>query len=301
MVDRIASFSQTSQLVTNNLRLETDYSLGQLQISSGYKATSYEGIAEDTGQIMNLESEYKRLSTQSQNAQIALDRTEVMYSTMGRILDEVRNFLPDLNGTLSGTISSAEVVNQAQTSRDLIVASLNEQFDGRYLFSGSATNVPPVDLAAPGYGGFVTPSSADTTYYQGNDFSHSVEISDNYTITYGVTADHAAFEQVLRAIDLVITTPTDEATLQEAYGLLQTATDELAELQAQTSQDSTAIDRMINDHVNELNLIDNLITELTAVDLAAVSVKIAELDAQLQASYSVTADLLRLNLSDFLR
>lgn len=301
MVDRISSFSQTSRLVQNNLRLEAEYAQGQVQLSSGYKSTSFEGVSSDTRQILNLESEYQRISVQSQNAQTALNRTEAMYDAMGSILSEAQNFAADLNAALSNGISDIEIQTQAQTGMNSIVASLNQQFDGRYLFAGSAITTVPVDVTAVGYGGATAPSTANTAYYQGNSFIQSVEISDNFTVDFGVTADNAAFEQLMRALDLIITTPGDQVTQEEAYSLLQTAIDDLSVLQAQTSQDSSAISRILDEHVNELNLIDNLISDLTAVDLAAVSVRIAELDAQLQASYSVTSDLLRLNLSDFLR
>ncbi|MGH1397638.1 MAG: hypothetical protein ACRBCT_00285 [Alphaproteobacteria bacterium] len=301
MVDRIASFSQTSRLVSHNLRLEAEYAQGQTQLASGLKSSSLEGIASDTRQIMSLESEYQRISIHSENAQMALNRSEAMYDAMSSMLSEAQNFVSDLNAALSGSVSDTEIAQQAQTSRDSIVSSLNREFQGRYLFSGSATNVAPVDINAVGYGGAVTPSVADVTYYQGNDFIHSVEASEGFTVDYGVTADNAVFEELLRVFDLVMTTPGDQATQEEAHALLLSAIDDLAVLQAQTSQDSSAMNRVIDEHVEQLNLIDNLITDLTAVDLAAVTVKIAELDAQLQASYSVTSDLLRLNLTDFLR
>lgn len=301
MVDRVSNFSQTSRLISNNLRVEAEYARGQEQISSGLKSNSYEELARESRQILSLESEYRRLTTQSENAQTALNRTEVMYDSIGQMLNEAQGFLAQLNAAISGTSSSAEIQNQAQNSMELTQSSMNRQFEGRYLFAGSATQTAPVDITATGYGGALAPSTADTTYYQGNDYVQSVEISDGYTINYGVTADNAIFEEVLRAYDLVRTTPDDDATLNEAYTLLQGAVDSMSELRSQVSQDSTTIDRTINERLDELNLIDNMLADLREVDLAEVSIRLAELEVQLEASYSVTTDLLTLNLTDFLR
>ena len=78
MVDRIASFTQTSQLINSNLRLQSKYGESQIQLSSGLKSDGYQGIAPDTSQLLNLESDYKRITQQSENTQIALERGEII-------------------------------------------------------------------------------------------------------------------------------------------------------------------------------------------------------------------------------
>ena len=304
MVDRIASFTQTGNLINNNLRLQGKYSESQIQLSSGFKSQNYQGVARNSSQLLNLESDYERITQQSENAQIALDRSEMMYSAIGGLLDNSRSFIADLQDTISGFgLEDADLVNNAQTNMDRLVGSLNSSIQGRFLFGGSATQTPPVDLA--GFGGQVFtapgPSVADTGYYQGNNYVQSVEVSDGFSVNYGVTADNPAFEKLMRGFDLIITTPNDLDTLNEAFRIMKEGLDDVAVLQALVSQRTQTIDRQIDTNLEELNLIDNEIVDIREIDGAEVSIRLKQLETQLEASYSVTTDLISLSLADYIR
>ena len=300
MVDRIASFAQTNQLIENNLRVQKKYAEGQIQTSSGLKSDTYEGIARDTNQILNLESDYSRLTSQSENAQKALDRSEASFDAVGSIIDIAQSFQADISAALSLTADPAEIEVVAEQDLQQIEALLNTQVAGRYIFSGSATQTAPADFNDPAFGGAVIPSTADTSYYQGNDFEHTVEASDDLKIEYGMSGDDTALEQIIRAYDLVRTTPGDPDTLEEALDLIQNGLDGLAVAKSTISETSQNLDQSINDNLDQMNLIDSMISDLQEVDLAEVTVKLQEMEAQLEASYAVTADLLRLNLTDFI-
>lgn len=305
MVDRIATFTQTNTLNANNMRVQSKYAQTQMQVSSGQKSDTYDGISSETPQILSLESDYKKIVSQSESAQIALDRTELMYSKLTSLVDIGQDFLDDLNAAISGTgVDDAEISELASQSLEQIVSLLNSQSQGRYIFSGSATSTAPVDLDNyTGTNGITLPSVSDDTYYQGNDYKQSVTIADGFTVEYGVSADNEAFEQLIRAFDLVInasSTSDPEAAYTEAYDLLGEALSDIETLKAQVSQDAQTFDHFIDQSLDELNLIDSLIANLKEVDLAEVSVKLQELETQLEASYTVTTRLLNLNLSDYL-
>ena len=300
MVDRISSYSNTSKLIENNLRLQSDYAKGQQQVSSGVKSDSFSGVAKDTNRILSLESDYERLVQQTENSKVALERSEVVYDTIGTIMDSAQPIMATLNAALSGTTTTQDLLHFVENGLAQMESLLNTQVAGPYVFAGSATQTAPVDFSDPDFGPAVVPSVADTDYYQGNSFVQSVETSDGYTVDYGVTADNAAFEMIARAYDLVRNNPTDTATLEEAFSLLETGIDDLAELQANVSLNSQLIDDGINRNLDDLNLIDNSLADLKEVDLAEVTVRLQEIQAQLEASYSLTSTLLRLNLADYI-
>lgn len=300
MVDRVATFSQTQKLINSNMRVQSKYAQTQTQISSGMKSDTYQGVAKDTSNILSFESRYSALVAQSENAQTAMDRTESMYSAISTITDIGQSFLADLSSAISGISSDdSSLQSSAEQSMEQIASLLNTQVAGRYLFSGSATQSAPVDLDSY-TGGVSTPSTADTSYYAGNDYVQSVSLNDDFTLNYGVTADNEAFEEMLRAFSLAANNPSDTDALSEAYDLLNSALDKMAVLNANVSQDSQTIDQVIDDHLAEMNLIDSMISDLKEVDLAEVSVKLQELETQLESSYSVTTRLLDLNLSDYI-
>ncbi len=121
---------------------------------------------------------------------------------------------------------------------------LNTQYNGGYLFGGSATKTAPVDISSATYAAASSPSTADTNYYQGDSQLGAVRVSDNQTVSYGVTADNTAFEQIMRAMNLVASnSPLSTDTLNEALDLAVDSIDKLGVVQTRISNASASIER----------------------------------------------------------
>jgi flagellar hook-associated protein 3 FlgL len=301
MVDRIASHAQSLTLASELMRLQSSYAKGQLQASSGLKSDNYQGIANSTQRLLSLESDYSHVTAQSENAQIALDRVNGMYAAVQNMIDMVTSAQTMLSGAISGGgLGQENLETEAEQSRDSFVSSLNTQQAGRYLFGGGVTDTAPVDIDDVDYTVALPPSTVDTAYYQGNGYIAKVQASDNLSVAYGITADNSAFEKVLRAYNLMANNASDDIALQEAYELLQEGFDGLNNMQTTLSNQAAALDDQINRNADDLNLLDNLIGDIKSVDLAEITVKLATLETQLEASYSLTTKLLKLNLHDYL-
>lgn len=301
MVDRIATHAHTQTLAKELMRLQSDYAAGQTQSSSGLKSDHYQGIANTTQRLLNLESDYSRVTAQSENSQIALDRVNSMYDTVGALVDMITTTKSTVSASLSGSgLDTGSLQAEATQLMEEFASNLNVQQGGRYLFGGGVTNTAPVDINDTSYVVATPPSTADTNYYQGDSFTAKVQVSDELSVSYGVTADNSAFEKALRAYSLIVNNPTDDTALQEAYALLDESFDELNIMQTKISNQATLLDRQIDQNTDELNLLDGLIGDIKNVDLAEVTVKLTELETQLEASYSLTTKLLNLNLHDYL-
>jgi len=308
MTDRIATFTQTNQIISNNLRLQIRYGESQLQVSSGFKSNDYAGIARDASRLLSLQTDYDRIVQQTENTQIALDRVNVMYSTITNMSAQTDQFMADLQTSVSGAgfgLTGPDLQNNAQTRLNQFVGGLNTQIADRFLFAGSNTQVAPVDLNDPAWGGqtftLPGPSVADTDYYQGNDYIQTVEAIDGFNVNYGVLASNSAFEKIIRGYDLIITNPSDPDTLDEAFRIMKEGQNELQILNASISQDAQTLDTQIDDNQEEMNLIDTQIVSIREVDVAEASVTLAQLQTQLEASYTVTSAMLDLKLSDYFR
>jgi len=305
MVDRIASFVQTGNIISGNMRLQSLYGDVNKQIASGLKSQGFTGI-EDSKRLLNLESDYERITQQTENTVIASDRVDIMYDAVRSIVEQSQKFMGDLSASISGYGSQGgDLSNIAQTNLLQVAGQLNTVIEGRHLFAGSATKTVPVDLNAVGFGGqlFVLPgpSVSNTNYYQGNNYTQTVESSDGFNVDYGVTADNPAFELIIRAYDLVITNPTDADTLQEAIRVLQLGIDQTAILNANISQEAQVLESQEITNLEELNILDTQIVSIREVDLAGATVQLSQIEAQLEASYSATAKLLRLSIVDYIR
>ena len=160
MTDRIATFTQTGQIISNNMRLQNAYAERQIQVSSGLKTRYFDGLAFDATRLLSLESDVKSIQQQTDNAQIALDRVNLMFSVLSNLVTQTDAFLADLQATSSSLgITGQDLVNNAQTRLDQFAGGLNTRVQGRFLFAGSNTEIAPVDFAGTGWTGqfFVPP------------------------------------------------------------------------------------------------------------------------------------------------
>lgn len=305
-MDRIASFTQTGSILSNNLRLQSNYARTQTQVASGVKSPQFDGMASDTARLLNLDSDFDRITQQTENAEITEDRVDIMYDALGSIISQTQGFVADLMASISGLgTQGADLANIAQTNLNQVAGNLNTQIGDRYLFGGSMTKTQPVDLNDPAFGGqlFVLPgpSVADFDYYQGDDFIQQVEAIDGFNVTYGVTANDPALEKIIRGYDLIITNPTDLDTLNEALRIMEEGTDETAIVQAKVSQDAQTLAKQVDTNKAELLLLEEQMSDIREVDLAEASTRLKQIETQLEASYTVTASMLRLNLADYIR
>jgi len=83
--------------------------------------------------------------------------------------------------------------------------------------------------------------------------------------------------------------------------VIQAGADELAILQATVAQDANTVQAQLLDNQEEVNLITAQITTIREVDVAEASVRLKQIETQLEASYTVTSTLLNLKLSDYIR
>ncbi|MFP4098535.1 MAG: hypothetical protein ACLFP8_06065 [Alphaproteobacteria bacterium] len=301
MVDRVSTYAQSGSLLKDLMQLQSQYAKGVLQQSSGFISDTYDEIGSDTQRLLNFESEYSEISAQSENAQIAMDRVEIMYDNVSLMLDLISLSLGDIAAALGGTtVDGSYISAELQQGIEELASRLNAQSDSTYLFAGGAS-IPPVNLNDPDYALVVDPLIADTEYYQGGDYTFQVQASSGLTVDYGVRADNSGFEKALRAYNLALNNPEDEATLREAYALMSEGFEEINTMQTILSSQATTLDNQIDNNTEELALLDGLISNIKQADLAEVTMKLAELETQLEASYAVATKLLQLNLYDYIR
>jgi flagellar hook-associated protein 3 FlgL len=301
MVDRVATYTQSASLMQELMRLQVEYATSTLQESSGLVSDTYTGLGSETQRLLNLESEYSEITSQSENTQVALDRVNIMYDSVGSMLDLLTSALSDLTEALGGTtVDGSYLSAEMQQGMEELSALLNTELNGTYLFAGGAT-AAPVDIDDVDYNLTVDAVTTDTEYYQGSDYVAQVQASSDLIIQYGITADSSGFEKALRAYNLALSDPENDTILTEAYELMSEAFEEINTMQTILSGQATALDRQIDENTETLNLLDNMIGDIKNADLAEVTVKLAELETQLEASYSIATKLLQLNLYDYIK
>jgi flagellar hook-associated protein 3 FlgL len=302
MAMRVATFAISEQMIAAALRTQSTMANQQIQEASGVVSSDFAGYGSSTQQILNLQVSVTRSKSYIDAATQADSKIQVMYSTVGSVANlvtQLRSLLTSASNVAS--TDSTSVTQSAQNMLQQMASLLNTQYDGGYLFGGARTSQAPVDVSSSAYPALTSPSSADTSYYQGDDEVASVRVSDTQTISYGVTADNTAFEQALRAMNLVANnSPLSTTTLNEALTLATSAVDAVGVVQSGISNASSSIEQASAFQTDYQSFATTLGSDLTSVDVAAVTAQLSTYQAQLTASYAAIAKVQSLNLASYL-
>jgi flagellar hook-associated protein 3 FlgL len=302
MAMRVATFAVSDQMIASALRTQSLMASEQIQEASGVTSPDYGGLGETSRQVINLQVSVTRSQSYAAAATAADSKTQVMYTTM----TSITNLLTSLRTSLTAASNSASsdaasVTASAQQGLQQMASLLNTQYAGDYLFGGSNINTPPVDVSSSAYPAATSPSSPSTSYYKGDDQIASARVSDSETVSYGVTADNTAFEQGLRALNLVANnSPLTTATLNEALNLTVSAISATTAVQTGVGLASTSLENASASQADYQNFAQTLGNDLTGVDVAAVTAQVSTYDAQLSASYSAISKIQGLSLASFL-
>jgi flagellar hook-associated protein 3 FlgL len=302
MLMRVATFALANQMINSALNTQGVEANDQLEEASGSISQDYAGYGASSKQVINLQTSVTLSQSYVTAATNASNKANVMSSAMTSITNLLSSFEATLTGaTGAASVDPATVVEAAQNDLQQMAADLNSQFGDEYLFGGSDTTTAPVNVSATAYPALTSPSSPDTQYYQGNDDIASVRVSSTETVSYGVNADNPAFEQGLRALNLVANaSPLSTATLTEALGLTQSAVKGVATAQASLGLASNAMTTASASETDFQNFAQNASSDLTGVDVAAITAQMSASDAQLQASFAAIGKIESVSLASFL-
>lgn len=300
-LNRVATVSQTNQLIKDNMRLQARLADTQTQLSTGLKTLDYKDISRETQRLLSLESAKSQLQTYSDNGNLVLNQVNIAYDAFSGIDDMANTVLSGLTAALGGdNVNPAVTTSQAQVAMNEIASLLNLKVADRYLFGGTDIDTAPVDLTDPLWTAQTTPSVVDTDYYQGNTTQLSVQLSETLTVNYGVLANQPPFEMILRSLNLIANNPGNKTAYAEALDLLKTGVDGLSDIRGRLSAHAKTIeDQNVRNQEDIANLTE-LIAGIKEVDIPAATVQLKTLETQIEASYSASVTLLRLSLTNYL-
>jgi len=302
MVMRIATFALSDQMITGALRTQAIMANEQVQESSGLKSEDFGGYGADAQRVINLQVSVTRAQSYIDSATLADSKVQVMYSAVGSMTDIITQLRSQLSAATTGSSTeTTSVINSAQQMLQQMGSLLNTQYNGEYVFSGARTSTAPADLSSFASGTGST-TIADTSYYKGDGEIAAVRVADDQTVSYGVTADNSAFEQVMRVLKFVANSSSLSSTdITQALNLASNALDATSTVQAKLSSDASQIETASSRQSEYQTFAQTLGGDLTSVDVAAVTAQLSTYQAQLTASYSAIAKIQSLNLANYLK
>ena len=236
-----------------------------------------------------------------------------------------------LEGTTSVGTQGADAAGNARAAFSALVGVLNSEVAGRNLFSGAATDTPPLpsaevildelrlamagattanDMIAAAQAWFDDPAGFTAVIYQGSSADLApLSLSDTETVTLDVRADDVELRDMLRqaalaalADDPAFSLPPVEqnalffATATELFG----SYDQLVSLRARVGFAEARIESVATRNGAQATSLEFARNNLLAVDPYQTATELENVQFQLQSLYSVTVRMSQLSLVNFL-
>lgn len=304
---RVANYAQHLLTMSYTMRTQGSVAERQIEIASGKRAQQYSSIAADSSQLVNIERAVARTDQFTRNIDQALTRLGIMESSVATLVQRATEVLAIMSSAISGeNINDVPLQEFAATFLSEAESLLNTQHEDRYLFAGSRTDSPAIDLTDPTYtpqAGLPGVFTADFDYFQGDTLQLSVRADETFETVYGITADETAFEEMLRALSYMdyAGANLDVTVLQQAFSMMKSAVDGLSDIRGRIGASSKVLEATKDGHQDYLTYSTNLVSTLEDVDVAEATTRLAQDEVQLKASYLSLSRISELSLLQYLR
>lgn len=281
----------------------------QAQIGSGQAAQTFDGVAHDAQRLVSLQSQDTKTTQYLTNIDLGNQRLDATQNAITSIVNLATDFQTLLVNALNPGNAANLALNQSAQSRlQQLAALLNTQFEGQYVFGGTDVTTVPVNLSAPGFTAppGTYPSTANTSYYQGNGSNLPVQADDNFSVSYSVNAGQAPFEELIRALNLTATAnavpgAVDTARLQDALNVTKQALAGLTNTQAQLGVVQNVLTDTKKTHTQLQLLVQQHISNIENIDVSQAATNLSSDQFTLQSSFAVISRLSQLSLANFLK
>lgn len=304
---RVSTFAQQSFFLQEMQTLQARIADRNIEITSGKRAQRFAGIHIDAKQLVSVEATHARLTQFVGNNKLVDQRLQEMETATSGLVDiagEMRTSL--LQAINLDNANQMGLDTQAQALLAQVGSLLNTEFNGRFLFAGSKTDTRPVDFTDPGFvpPPSTYPSTANTTYYQGDQQTLKVRVDPNNEIDYGITADDPAIEKLIRGLHLtstaIISPVPDDTRLNEAVRVLEEALAELPVLVSSIGVTRGTIETANKQHDETMLYAEQSIIDLGTTDVTEVITLLAADQTTLETSFAALAQMSRVSLLNFL-
>lgn len=297
-VSNVSTFSSLQNLLQNMSQAQNTLNTDQIAISSGEKSQTFDGISSSVEQLTAVNAQVARLNDYQQSNSVVVSQLQTTNTTLGQIEQIATSIKSLIASQMSGTASSASFQQQLTALQQSLTSELNGTFEGNYIFSGTATNTPPIKSPLPNPTAIGTP---DTTYYQGSAQDSTIRIADNNTITNSVRADDPSFQDLYAGIALALQSGATSQTLSSAENLVSTGIQGVIALQSTVNGNIVNVQQVDTQNQALQTYFTGLTTNITQSDTVSLSAQVAQDQTVLEASFEAFSRISSLSLANYLK
>lgn len=327
--DLASSFVQRTR--NTALKQQIDRLTGEL--ASGRISETREILSGNTSYLTDIESRISTLSGYRNATAEATHFATGLQLALNQINETGLNLAGSLLAASNGIAgpAGADVGPEAQNAMRSIVGRLNAQVAGRHIFSGTATDRPPLPDAdtilaglSAAIAGATTPDTMITAardwfddpagfaglmYSGSNDDLAPIALSPTERVNLDIKATDPRLGKTLSLIGVaaIAEDPAfalDTAQLTELFGKagqnLLVAQDDVISMQSNVGFVEARIEKVAARNAAEGTSLDFARKQLISIDPFEAATRLEQTQFQLQSLYSVTVSMSRLSLVNFL-
>ena len=319
---RVSTYGQAQILLQDVLRNENRVFDGQRKISSGDKSRDYQGLALDVPTLIG--SKTLRTATQSylhDNTEVER-RLELYNLNLGGLRDIAQGLRDDILSAINGNTGVA-LRQKMDDYFDSAVSLLDTRDNSRYIFSGSRTDISPLQSGVNTPAGLAA-ITVDITanldlVFANNGTKQKARIDNALTLEYGVLANDTAdemmeaFRRLFRFDDGTenfgfatggpFTAPMSEDQRNFLFGeinRLNGVIDDVDEAQALNGVHQRTIEDTRGRLESDVVFISKFISDIEDADMGIAISRLQQDELALDASFRMLAMLSRVSLLDFI-
>jgi flagellar hook-associated protein 3 FlgL len=299
MLDRLGTFAKHSRTQFFIERIQGRAFDLQTQISSGKKSQDYSGIYQDANRLVRSEATLGRTEQFLSTIRQVSTRMNTMETQLNSMMDNAIQMRTTLITALNNGNSQFMALGQQADQLLTQTANLLNTADGDvYLFSGSRTDTPPVDVSQfTASANAVTP---DFDYYQGDDDVQFARIDKDFVLDYGIKANDPTFEKYIRALRMIAQNPTDDTNLRNAMDLINTSIEGLNKVVSDIGAKSKILEVSQDRHLDNKTALKSVIGDLEDTNIMEATSRLSAEETMLQAAYMTISRIGRLSLAQYL-
>ena len=298
----VSTYASHQNFLRDLSRTQLDLGNLQNQVSSGFQSDSYEGLSGQVELFTSLNGKIQKSLRYEENNKIAQARINVA----GTAIDQSVNTATDLknlillqrNSSLAGSLAFDV---QIDSHFKALASQFNTNMEGRYLFSGTRTDVKAIDDTK--FPTLKVPGVPDDSYYQGSSEDVTLRADEDFDVKYSVRANDPSVQKLMAGLAMAKegAATKNDALLAKAYEFIDQGQQGLIGVKNKLDATKVQLDS-INDRHQSKRLYWTEVTEgQTKTDIVSATTQISINQAMLQASFQVFSRLASLKLVDFLR
>jgi flagellar hook-associated protein 3 FlgL len=332
-VTNLGDLSQSYSMRLRNVSLRQDIDRLTTELASGQVADVRDVLAGNYSYLSDIE----RRSSNLEGYTIATTEAQLYAGAVQNALGAVDQFGSDLSfnlliaGNSAIGVSGSNTAAEAQSALEGMIGAINSDSAGRYLFSGAATDQPPLanadtlltamrtafagaatpdDLLTAADTWFADPAGFEATMYQGSsDPLAPFGLSQSDKVTLDLRAVDPKLREVLK-LAAVVALADDPAfgfdidsqseLFTKSGQALIAGQEDIISLRANVGFVEERIEQVTAQNAAEQTTLEFAKVDLLQVDPYEAATRLQEAQFQLQSLYSVTVRMSQLSLVNFL-